>query len=117
MKPYINRDKLNKVVLHAGTNLKLEVDVKGEPPPTIDWSKMGTKIQDDTQIKIENVDYNTTLIIRNPSRKHAGIYTIKAENINGSDEATVEINIIGKFQFIFQIFTHVIRLIIYRILI
>lgn len=47
-------------------------------------------------IKLENEDYNTKLQIFESSWKNTGIYTLKAENDSGVDEATVEITVLGK---------------------
>ncbi|NEU36527.1 hypothetical protein GN156_38455, partial [bacterium LRH843] len=47
-------------------------------------------------VKIENEDYNTKIAITETSRKDTGTYTVKAENINGVDEAPVEVVILDK---------------------
>ena len=75
--------------------VKLDVDVKGEPPPQIKWYFRSKELENDTRLKIENEDYNTKFILRDTSRTDTGKYTITAENINGRDEAEVEINILG----------------------
>jgi len=48
------------------------------------------------RIKIENVDYNTKFQLRNAERADSGVYKLKAENENGKDEATVNVNVIDK---------------------
>ena len=40
-------------------------------------------------------DYLTRISLVEAERKHSGMYTIKAENVNGSDEAEVEIIVLG----------------------
>lgn len=47
-------------------------------------------------IKIENEDYNTKVQIFDSTWQNSGVYTLKAENESGVDEATVEITVLGK---------------------
>ncbi|RZF42380.1 hypothetical protein LSTR_LSTR004188 [Laodelphax striatellus] len=96
LKPCINREKLQKVVVRAGQAVKFDVDVKGEPPPTISWIFQMTPLENGPSVKIENEDYNTKIAITDTSRKDTGTYTVKAENINGVDEAPVEVVILDK---------------------
>lgn len=96
MKPFINRDKLGTVKVRAGQMVKLDVDVKGEPPPTITWSFGLRPLATSANVKIENEDYNTKLQMTNTTRSDTGKYTIKAVNDSGQDEADVEIIILGK---------------------
>lgn len=81
--------------MRAGQTVKLDVDVKGEPPPAITWSFAGKTLETGAHYKIDNEDYNTKLILSDTERKLTGIYTISAENSSGKDEATVEICIQG----------------------
>lgn len=97
LKPWINRDKLKTIKVKAGNNVKLDVDIKGEPAPEVTWS-IGERVIPtiDNNIKIHNEDYLTNFLIKDATRKNTGTYKIKAENSSGTDEATVEINIIDK---------------------
>lgn len=76
--------------------MKFDVDVKGEPPPTITWNFANKVLDNSPKVKIENEDYNTKIALSDTSRKDTGIYTIIAENINGRDEAPVEVVILGE---------------------
>lgn len=96
VKPLINREKLKTVKVRAGQNVKFDVDVRGEPPPTIKWSFADKEITTGANARLENVDYNTKLTLLDTERKHSGIYTIFAENTSGTDEATVEVHILDK---------------------
>ncbi|KAE8573900.1 Putative twitchin [Halyomorpha halys] len=96
LKPHINRDKLQKITVRNGQMVKLDVDVKGEPPPQIKWFFKSKELENDLRLKIENEDYNTKFVLRDTSRSDSGKYTITAENVNGKDEADVEINILDK---------------------
>lgn len=96
VRPIINREKLQKVTVRAGTSVKFDVDVKGEPPPTITWHFANKQLENGPTIKIDNEDYNTKIQLSETVRKNTGTYTIKAENSSGKDEATVEVIILGK---------------------
>lgn len=96
LKPLINREKLHTVKVRAGENVKFDVDVRGEPPPTIKWSFAGKPVETSANYRVDNEDYNTKLVITDTERKLSGIYTIFAENTSGSDEATVEVVILDK---------------------
>ena len=45
--------------------------------------------------QIENVDYHTDFSVEKAARKDSGIYTLKAENRNGKDEAQCELVVLG----------------------
>lgn len=48
------------------------------------------------RIKIENVDYHTDFTLINAARRDTGKYTLIAENVNGKDQETVELTVLGK---------------------
>jgi hypothetical protein len=96
VRPLINREKLQKVTVRAGTFVKFDVDVKGEPPPTITWHFANKQLENGPTVKIDNEDYNTKIQLSETVRKITGTYTIKAENSIGTDEASVEVLILGK---------------------
>lgn len=76
--------------------VKLEVDIEGEPPPTVTWNFGGAVLQTSANVKIDNEDYLTKIHLTQTSRKLSGKYTIKAVNDSGQDEADVEIIIQDK---------------------
>jgi predicted phage tail protein len=96
LKPTINREKMQKVTVRAGQNVKLDVDIKGEPPPTTTWSIGAKVVETGANCKVEHLEYNARLTLTDTSRSMTGTYTLKAVNDSGSDEATVEICILDK---------------------
>lgn len=96
LRPMINREKLHTIKVRAGQLVKYDVDVKGEPPPTITWSFANKVLENTPRTKIENEDYNTKFTLSDTTRKDTGTYTIKAENDSGFDEAPVEVIILDK---------------------
>ena len=81
--------------------VSFDVDIIGEPPPKVQW-RFGQKHIDDGDVyNINNVDYNSKFCLPKATRKDTGKYYITATNPSGSDEAEVEITVLGKiFMFI-----------------
>lgn len=94
--PKINRDNLQPITIRSGAMAKLDVEISGEPPPTIVWTFEGKKLFDDVNTKIENPDYESHVQIRNMTRAQTGVYTITAENESGKDVAQVQINVLDR---------------------
>lgn len=97
VKPLINREKMINITVRAGQSVKFDVDVKGEPAPTTTWVFAGAELQNGLRIKIDNQEYNTKLAITDATRKNKGTYTLRAENVNGMDEATVDVIVLGLY--------------------
>lgn len=96
LKPYINRDKLQTIKVRAGQMVKLEVDVEGEPPPTVTWEFASKPLTTSANVKIDNEDYLTKIHLTDTERSMTGKYYIKAVNDSGQDQADVEIIILDK---------------------
>ncbi|UYV65935.1 unc-22 [Cordylochernes scorpioides] len=89
--PMIDRSTLKDLILKVGQSIKFDVDVIGEPPPTITWCLEDRTLDSNDRINIENVDYNTKVSIRKTTRADSGIYTITASNSSGKDSATIKV--------------------------
>ncbi|XP_047102318.1 twitchin isoform X3 [Schistocerca piceifrons] len=94
--PYIDRKNLQKKVLRSGQLLRIEADVKGEPPPKITWTLKETVLKSHDRLKIENEDYKTTFILQKVKRADTGVYTVTAKNDSGVDSVDVEISVLSK---------------------
>lgn len=94
--PKIDRTNLIEIKIKAGQNISYDVNVSGEPAPTIKWQLKSRELRADSRIKIVNVDYNTKLNIRMATRAESGKYTIIAENVNGKDQADVMVIVLDK---------------------
>ena len=94
--PIIDRINLKNIKIRAGQPVKFDVDVKGEPEPTIEWSFKDEKLKSDDHHKIENEPYHTLFMLINSKREDTGIYRILAKNEHGTDEAEVEITVTSK---------------------
>jgi hypothetical protein len=91
VKPEIDRSALPKTRVRVGQIVSFDVPVKGEPPAKCTWSLEGRELRAAGRIKIDNPDYKTNFHMKGSERGDSGVYKIRAENINGVDEATVEV--------------------------
>ena len=96
MAPKIDRRNLKDVTLTSHSMLKYDVNVSGEPPPTIEWRFAGSTLKNSRTVTIDNVDYNTKLVIKPVKREDSGEYTIIATNSSGKDQVTVNVIVTDK---------------------
>lgn len=92
----IDRTNLKALTVKAGLSISLDVNVRGEPPPTIQWFFNGKLLESTEEMKIDVADYNTKFFVLRAKRAQTGKYTIKAKNEVGEDEADIEISVLGK---------------------
>ena len=78
------------------------VEVEGEPPATVTWTKNNKTLEKVENVKISqgingiaDPEYFTTIIIENAQRKQTGMYKIVAVNEHGQDEDEVEFVVLG----------------------
>lgn len=95
-KPRIDRTHMKDTTLKAGHNLRLDINVTGEPPPKKNWKINGKDIDDHEGINIVYEDYRTKLYIPVTKREMNGKLTLTAQNASGQDEATINLNILDK---------------------
>ncbi|XP_037071182.1 twitchin-like [Pollicipes pollicipes] len=94
LKPMIDRTNLTMTKVKAGKQVFFDVNIKGEPPPTVTWIVKDEAVSA-PNITIVNIDYNSKFTIKDSVRKNTGIYKILAENIHGKDEAEVEVVVLS----------------------
>lgn len=96
MAPKIDRRNLRDVTLSAGSMLKFDANVIGEPPPHIEWRYGAIPLHSDRKVQIDNSDYSTKFSIRPVSRDDSGDYTVTASNSSGKDSVTVQVTVTDK---------------------
>lgn len=101
MAPIIDRKNLIDMTIKGGQTIKFDVNVIGEPPPTIIWTINESEIKATDRISLTNEDYNTKLVIRRATRAESGKFIITATNSSGRDAANVIVLVQGKFLFTF----------------
>lgn len=96
MAPKIDRSMLKDVVIHASQSVKFDVKIIGEPPPKKTWTFGNIVLKDGGKVNCETEPYRSKLSIINCDKRETGTYKIRAENSQGSDEATVELTVLGE---------------------
>ncbi|XP_026550823.1 myosin-binding protein C, slow-type isoform X7 [Notechis scutatus] len=96
--PKIHLDGLgdnNTVTVVAGTKLRLEIPVSGEPPPKVMWSKGEKWIMDSaSRIRAENYPDSSCLVIDSAEKDDSGPYRILLKNEAGEDSALINIKVV-----------------------
>lgn len=81
--------------------LVLECRVRGEPRPSIAWTKDGNFIDnDDKYLQIDQADGLCRLVVSNPSEKDSGVYICKADNSVASDQVSHNVTFEGQNAYI-----------------
>lgn len=94
--PRIDRKNLRETTISAGTLLKFDVNISGEPAPKVDWRFNQGPLSSGRRVEITNVDYNTKLTVRPVNRDDSGEYEVIAVNSSGRDQATVTVIVTDK---------------------
>ncbi|XP_056205427.1 coiled-coil domain-containing protein 141 isoform X1 [Falco biarmicus] len=97
----------NKTVME-GSPVTLEVEVMGFPEPTLTWYKKGQKLTADEHLKFLQKETKHTLFIQKVCDKDAGLYVVRAKNLNGtiSSSAILDVKVQGKHPHFIQKFGH-----------
>uniref|UniRef100_A0A670J6Z6 Myosin-binding protein C, slow-type n=1 Tax=Podarcis muralis TaxID=64176 RepID=A0A670J6Z6_PODMU len=96
--PKIHLDGLgdgNTVTVVAGTKLRLEIPVSGEPAPKIMWSRGDKWLMDPAaRIRADNYPDSSCLVIDSAERDDSGVYRIMLKNEAGEDTAHINIKVV-----------------------
>ncbi|KAM8836290.1 myosin binding protein Cb isoform 1-T1 [Spinachia spinachia] len=85
----------NTIIVVAGNKLRLDVEITGEPAPTVVWSK-GDKVIKDTEgrVRVEARKDLSCFVIEGAEREDEGNYTICVTNPAGEDKAMLFVKIV-----------------------
>ena len=88
-------------IVHVGNSLTAHARVESKSPVTVTWMLDGKDVSSDEDIVIETDGDDHRMRITKTSLRHAGTYTIKAENDYMVDTKDITIKTeFGKFQLI-----------------
>uniref|UniRef100_A0A8C1FAR7 Myosin-binding protein C, fast-type n=1 Tax=Cyprinus carpio carpio TaxID=630221 RepID=A0A8C1FAR7_CYPCA len=83
----------NTIIVVAGNKLRLDVEITGEPAPTVCWMK-GDKVHAEGRVRVENRKDLSCFVIEGAEREDEGNYTITVTNPAGEDKANLFIKIV-----------------------
>ncbi|XP_043418255.1 myosin-binding protein C, slow-type isoform X2 [Leopardus geoffroyi] len=88
-------DADNTVTVIAGSKLRLEIPVTGEPPPKALWSRADKAIMEGSgRIRAESYPDSSTLVIDVAERDDSGVYHINLKNEAGEAHASIKIKVV-----------------------
>uniref|UniRef100_UPI00398E99B0 myosin-binding protein C, slow-type isoform X4 n=1 Tax=Pristiophorus japonicus TaxID=55135 RepID=UPI00398E99B0 len=96
--PKLHLDHLAKtpeIVVVAGSKMRLDIPVTGEPMPKIVWMK-GEKaiLETGNRVRAENFPDHTSMVIESAERDDSGSYKIVVQNEAGVDTANLKIKVV-----------------------
>ncbi|KAJ7399107.1 Myosin-binding protein C, slow-type [Pitangus sulphuratus] len=84
----------NTVTVVAGSKLRLEIPITGEPTPKVVWSRGDKGITDSGRIRAETYPDSSCLVIDTAEREDSGPFRITLKNEAGEDTALINIKVV-----------------------
>ncbi|XP_009082687.1 PREDICTED: myosin-binding protein C, slow-type, partial [Acanthisitta chloris] len=84
----------NTVTVVAGSKLRLEIPITGEPTPKVVWGKGDKMITDSGRIRAETYSDSSCLVIDAAEREDSGAFRITLKNEAGEDTALINIKVV-----------------------
>ncbi|XP_071763687.2 myosin binding protein Ca [Centroberyx gerrardi] len=85
----------NTIIVVAGNKLRLDVEITGEPAPTVCWMKAGTVITEaEGRVRVETRKTLSSFVIEGAEREDEGKYSITVTNPAGEDKAELFVKIV-----------------------
>ena len=78
-----------QITLPQGREGRLLCLVEGQPPPKVEWSKVGEELRNNRNIYVQG----TTLILTNVKVSDRGVYVCTAENAGGASRASAIVEV------------------------
>ncbi|KAM9425132.1 myosin-binding protein C, fast-type-like isoform 2-T2 [Pholidichthys leucotaenia] len=85
----------NTIIVVAGNKLRLDVEITGEPAPTVVWSRGDQPITEkEGRVRVESRKDLSCFVIEGAEREDEGNYTIVVTNPAGEDKAVLFVKIV-----------------------
>ncbi|XP_056262879.1 myosin binding protein Ca, partial [Pseudoliparis swirei] len=88
-------DGTNTITVVAGNKLRLDVEITGEPAPTVCWMRGDTVVPEaEGRVRVESTTTLSTFVIEGAERGDEGPYSITVTNPVGADKVELFIKIV-----------------------
>ncbi|KAI4876790.1 hypothetical protein NFI96_005981 [Prochilodus magdalenae] len=85
----------NTIIVVAGNKLRLDVEISGEPAPTVTWTKADKVVAEtEGRVRVESRPGLSSFVIEGAERDDEGNYNITVTNPAGEDKANLFIKIV-----------------------
>jgi len=91
LRPMIDKSSLQPIRVSKGQNITLSAKVQGEPVPFKAWFYGRIEIKACPSVEMIEKENSIKLVMMGARRDDTGIYTLKADNDHGQDQADVEV--------------------------
>uniref|UniRef100_A0A8C4YLU9 Titin n=1 Tax=Gopherus evgoodei TaxID=1825980 RepID=A0A8C4YLU9_9SAUR len=86
----------NTFSVKAGDDLKIDVPIRGRPPPTASWRKDGQTLKETTRVNVQTSKTSTLLTIKEASKEDVGNYELCISNSAGSTTFSITIIVLDR---------------------
>ncbi|KAL6476525.1 hypothetical protein MHYP_G00150240 [Metynnis hypsauchen] len=85
----------NTIIVVAGNKLRLDVEITGEPAPTVCWRKGPIELSSaEGRVRVESRKNLSSFVIEGAERGDEGLYCITVNNPAGEDKADLNIRVV-----------------------
>ena len=84
------------IIINAGETFKLDADVRGKPPPTIQWFMDEKPIENTLRLEIKNTENHAMILIKDAIRIDGGMYTLQLTNEAGSETVPFKVVVLDR---------------------
>ena len=86
-----------------GGNIKINVNVDGEPTPSLVWTRNGMPLKGYRNVMVDMDEFTSSVVVKRASREDSGEYHVLAKNQWGTAEATFLVAVQGSYSNIMRI--------------
>uniref|UniRef100_A0A8C3S6J0 Titin n=1 Tax=Chelydra serpentina TaxID=8475 RepID=A0A8C3S6J0_CHESE len=86
----------NTFSVKAGDDLKIDVPIRGRPPPTASWRKDGQTLKETTRVNVQTSNTSTLLTIKEASKEDVGNYELCISNSAGSTTFSITVIVLDR---------------------
>lgn len=94
---FVGEEEKAPISVGESDEVKLTVEVKGKPTPTIEWTKDNKPVKETKNLKLKAKDGEYTLVLSDAKPKDSGTYKSTAKNNQGTSTREFVVDVQSKF--------------------